>query len=163
VLLPLLGRFKNETGERHFLVAVVPESASGINVERWMRRMMDCHEIRGKRSGWVFPRDVGEGRSKIADFDPYFHEALRAVQALRPDLIKDEVDVSDVFSLRRSLRRGSTSQARNVKVPEEHIEFNNGWRKKLRAGAKAATLSMVQHYSDLKLVLSYVLEYSKNL
>ncbi len=163
VLLPLLGRFKGETGERHYLVAVVPVSASGVNVEQWMRRMVACHETGGRITGWVFARSDGKGRSSISDFDPIFHEALRDVQARRSDLIKGDVEVADVFSLRRSLRRGSTTQARNKKVPEEHIEFNNGWRKKQRAGAKAHSLSMVQHYTDLKLALPYVLRYSKNL
>lgn len=163
VLLPLMGRFKGETGERHYLVAVVPNSKSGINVGLWMDRMIKCHQNNKKYNGWVFPREVGEGRAKISDFDPLFHEALRDVQSKRPDLIKGDVEVGDVFSLRRSLRRGSTTHARNMKVPEENIEFNNGWRKSQRAKAKAPSLSMVQHYTDVKLALPYVLRYSENL
>jgi hypothetical protein len=163
VLLPLLGRFKGETGERHFLLAVVPISKTGIDVGLWMARMLKCHETNKKYNGWVFPKDVGDGRAKISDFDSVFHEALRSVQSRRPDLIKIEVEVGDAFSLRRSLRRGSTSHARNMKVAEENIEFNNGWRKSQRAKGKAPVLSTVQHYTDLKLVLPYVLRYSENL
>ena len=163
VLLPLLGRFKGETGECCFLLAVVPVSCSGIDVESWMRRMIRCHELAHKRSGWVFPSNSNQGRAKISDFDPFFHDALRNVQAQRPDLITKEVKVGEVYSLRRSLRRGSTTRARNVNVPEENIEFNNGWRKHQRAGAKAPSLSMVQHYTDVKLALPFVLKYSVNL
>ncbi len=129
VLIPLLGRFKGETGERCFLLAVVPLSATGIDIEKWMRRMVECHEESNKRNGWVFPALKGQGRARIADVDPVFHDALRFVQSQRPDLIAEEVDVGVAFSLRRSLRRGSTTHARNVDVPEENIEFNNGWRK----------------------------------
>jgi hypothetical protein len=91
--------------------------------------MVECHEESNKRNGWVFPALKGQGRARIADVDPVFHDALRFVQSQRPDLIAEEVDVGVAFSLRRSLRRGSTTHARNVDVPEENIEFNNGWRK----------------------------------
>jgi len=163
VLIPLLGRFKGETGERCFLLAVVPISASGINIKIWMQRMIECHKAENKINGWVFPGNEGRGKARIADFDPFFHDALRHIQSRRPELIKEEVDVGQAFSLRRSLRRGSTTHARNMGVSEEIIEFNNGWRKHQRAGAKAPSLSMVQHYTDVKLALPYVLRYSKGL
>ncbi len=163
VLIPLLGRFKGETGERCFLLAVVPKSATGINIEVWMRRMIECHQEGNKRAGWVFPSPTGQGRGRISDFDPVFHDALRSVQSQRPDLILDSVDVGVAFSLRRSLRRGSTTHALNVFVSKENVEFNNGWRKHQRAGAKAASLSMIQHYTDVKLALPFILGYSMNL
>ena len=163
VLLPLLGRFKGETGERCFLLAVVPSTPSGIDLEIWMKRMITCHESARKINGWVFPSAIGNGRAKIADFNPLFQDVMQDIQESRPDLIKPELDVESVFSLRRSLRRGSTTHARNMKVPEEHIEFNNGWRKHQQAGAKAPSLSMVQHYTDVKLALPFVLRYSRDL
>jgi hypothetical protein len=125
--------------------------------------MVECHEESNKQNGWVFPALKGQERARIADIDPVFHDALRFVQSQRPDLIAEEVDVGVAFSLRRSLRRGSTTHARNVDVPEENIEFNNGWRKHQRAGAKAASLSMGQHYTDVKLALPFILGYSENL
>ena len=119
--------------------------------------MVECHEANRKFSGWVFPSQGGQGRARICDFDPTFHDALRGVQSARPDLIKDGVEVGDAFSLHRLLQQGFTTHARNMKVPEENIEFNNGWRKHQRAGAKAPSLSMVQHYTNVKLALPFVL------
>ena len=125
--------------------------------------MIDCHEVSQKRNGWVFPNASGKGRAKISDYDPIFHDALRNMQDWRPDLIKGNVEVGDAFSLRRSLRHGSTSHARNMRVPEENIEFNNGWRKHQQAGTKAPSLSMAQHYTDVKLALPFVLRYSEGM
>ena len=45
------------------------------------------------------------------------------------------------------------THTQNMKVPEENIEFNNGWRKHQWAGAEASSLSMIQHYTDVKLAL----------
>jgi len=163
VTIAMHGRFKGEDGTKWLLVPVVPETPSGIKMGVWMGRMLDTYEAMGILHGWVFRRLPGQVQGRIADFDPLFHEALRWVQRETPDLIKPELDVADAYSLRRSLRRGSTTHAKNREVLAEHIECNNRWRKQARAKGKAPSLSMSAHYTDVRGSLEYALRYSKNL
>jgi hypothetical protein len=160
VTIPMYGRFKGEDGTKWLLVPVVTETKSGILMAHWMERLLEAYNKRGIVGGWVFRRWPGKAKGRISDFDPLFHDALRRVQRENPDLIKPDVDVADAYSLRRSLRRGSTTHAKNRDVPLEHIECNNRWRKQARAKGKAPSLSMSQHYTDVRGSLEYTLRYS---
>jgi len=40
VMIPLLGRFKNEDGERYHLAPLAYETASGIKIGLWVNRLM---------------------------------------------------------------------------------------------------------------------------
>jgi len=53
VVIPLTGRFKNETGEMYHIILVVLETASGLKPGVWMARMLDWFEKQGVSSGWV--------------------------------------------------------------------------------------------------------------
>ena len=53
----------------------------------------------------------------------------------------------------RSLRRGSTTQARNQKVETADIEMNNRWRKVEAAKLKAASLNIRNQYTDIKIAI----------
>jgi hypothetical protein len=46
----------------------------------------------------------------------------------RPDLIKLDVDIESDFGIFRSLRRGSVSRAREMRVSEPDIDLHNRWR-----------------------------------
>lgn len=76
----------------------------------------------------MFQKRVGidrRARVRMGELDPMFHLALRRVQALRPEVLPNSVDVEEEFSVSRSIRRGATSQALNRKLPAEVIEANN--------------------------------------
>jgi len=77
---------------------------------------------------------------------------------------RTEIDVFDVFSLRRSLRRGSDSQAIAQQVAPDDIDLNNRWRRVEQAGSRKATFQkMRQHYADVRILLPALLRYSRAL
>jgi len=51
VCLPLMGRFKNEDGERNVIWFVVGKTASGIPVRRWIERLVGVLRSEGKDRG----------------------------------------------------------------------------------------------------------------
>jgi len=71
----------------------------------------------------------------IKELDMLFHQYLLVRQQdTMPEIIQQTVNVSRDFSVRRSLRRGATSQACNMNIPKDVIDLNNHWRKVERAG-----------------------------
>jgi hypothetical protein len=40
VIVPLLGRFKGETGERYHLTPLASETSSGLKVKEWLKRLV---------------------------------------------------------------------------------------------------------------------------
>jgi len=127
VVIPLTGRFKNETGEMYHIIPVVLETASGLKPGIWMARMLDWFGKQGVSDGWVF-RDHEGRQIRATDYDYEFCRRLAEIQTTRKDLVRTEIDVFDVFSLRRSLRRGSDSQAIAQQVAPDDIDLNNRWR-----------------------------------
>ena len=55
-----------------------------------------------------------------------------------PTILEKRVDLTQRFSFRRSLRRGSTTQARNKKVPKDVVVLNNRWRSQEHARGRFA-------------------------
>lgn len=162
VIFPLRGKFKGETGDRNHLMVCVAVSNSGINVKIWVERLLRCiQEIGRKESGYLFATRNGTQR-KVSHYNPQFHDHLREVMERQPGLFPKDLDVASAFSLTRSLRRGSTTAAQNLKVDVAAIELNNRWRKVERAQGRAPNLSMRQHYSQLAQMLDARLRYSES-
>ena len=67
------------------------------------------------------------------------------------------------YSIYRSLRQGSTTQARNKGVSELDITTDNIWRNNERTGRIRTTTNMVEHYSHIQMLLPILLRYSKAL
>ena len=95
VVIPLLGRFKNETGECLHLILSVNVTNSGFQVRTWIERLVR--------------RLVGEGKRDdpaMCDPDGYliesglinkeFREQMAIIQTNRPDLIKATLDVFEI-------------------------------------------------------------------
>jgi hypothetical protein len=113
-----------------------------------------------KRSrGPVFTNKKGF-RAKVGDFENQFLERMVNLKVSRPFLFEPGVDISESYSLFRSLRRGSTSQAVKNRVPEDIIELNNRWRKFDRARGMKPSLGMKDHYTEIKLILEAIWQYS---
>ena len=119
---------------------------------------------RGVKTGPLFRRTNKQGKFekiRVSDLDSLFHDILRKVQRAHHNLIEPEVDVAEDFSVRRSLRRGGTSQARNQGVPEDVINTNNRWRSKEKAQARASKGSLLETYTDVLANLPLRLRFSQ--
>jgi hypothetical protein len=92
--------------------------------------------------------------------EPAFYDRLERIQEFQPDLIPEADDVVEDYRIYRSFRRGSTSEVTNQGLPPEVIDANNRWRKFQQAGASRPTLTMRDHYSDVRLTLKQSLRYS---
>jgi len=163
VMVKLMGRFKSETGERCHLKPLAWETNSGIAAGMWTERFMDKWvQAGGKRRGFAFSDAKGRPR-RYSDYDAEFVERVKEVQDTRPNLFPHGVNISDSYSLRRSPRRGSTSEAQNRNVPTEIVEMNNRWRKVEKAGTRAPSMTMRQHYMEIELMLPTLIKYSLKL
>jgi hypothetical protein len=164
----LIGRFKNVTGEKQFFQPVAFKSASGIDNRLWAHRAIMAYNVFGITRGPIF-REAGgtsEGkikRCKMGALEPAFHDVLKRVQERWPHVIAPTVVVEDDYSIRRSLRRGSTTQAGNQEIPREVVEANQRWRKHERSQGVLPSMGMVERYSDAKASIALLVRYSAEL
>ena len=69
-------------------------------------------------------------------------------------------NISEEYGFYQSFHQGSTSEATNKGLPPEVIDANNRWRKFHKAGASRPSLSMREHFTDIRLTLNQLLRYS---
>lgn len=162
VIVPLVGRLKGETGERYHMLPMSRVTSSGIEAGKWADRLGIMLVRLQRTRGFVFVDEKGN-QAKIAKYDPEFVERLERVQARCPDLFEPGIKIADAFGLRRSLRRGSTSEAVNAGVSPAVIDLNNRWRKFERAKGMRPGMSMNAHYTEVRLVLAKLIAYSHSL
>ena len=163
VPLVLVGRFKQTVGEKLFFQPLAQVTKSGISVKRWVARVLAMYKKAGTTSGPMFRTVTKKGgvkRASVGDMDLLLHDILRQVQIRRPDVLPSNVLVGDEYSVRRSLRRGSTSEAQNAQVPKEVIEANNRWRKHMRSRGVLPSMDMIERYSDAKASVTALIRYS---
>ena len=89
-----------------------------------------------------------------------FREQLTNVQTNRPDLIKVSLDVFELYNIRRSLRRGSSSIARRERVDQQIIDLVNRWSVRENSRGRSRGSSMRDYYTEIKLVMNTILPYS---
>eukprot|EP00980_Cylindrotheca_fusiformis_P031013 scaffold25703_cov171-Cylindrotheca_fusiformis.AAC.2 len=160
VVLPLLGRLKGEQGERYHMIFMARVTKSGFRAGVWADRLgLLMYYYKGWRNGWIFRQPNG-AQAKIGMYDEEFLNRLAGLQERRPHLFEPKLDVVDAYGLRRSPRRGSTSEAMNGGVRREVIELNNRWRKFERAKGMNPSMDMASHYTEIRLMLESFLEYS---
>ena len=83
-----------------------------------------------------------------------FHEALEKVQNDETNTIPSDVDVRKSFNVHRSFRRGTTTRAKEMNVPESIIELNNRWRKVQGKQGGLPRLPMSQLFVEIAQVIS---------
>jgi hypothetical protein len=164
VLVPLMGRFKGETGERNVLLGLASMTNGGLKVRTWVERliMILIREERGKLAGpaicgadgYVMERWILNGE---------LHSALAKVQSSRPDLISASIQVDEKFSIHRSFRRGATTRAKEVNVGEVTINMNNRWRKVQNKSGSLPNLPMSELYVEMNQALATKLRFSRAL
>ena len=162
VVIPLLGRFKNEDGERWHLMVAAAETSSGFKVRQWVDLLVEVLRRERRKEGPAFCKEDGTMISPQA-MDAEFVKQLQKVQEIRPDLIAPSIDVGQHYSIFRSLRRGSTARARDQKVDKDCVDVHNRWRTMERTSGQRSKASMRDYYTDLKLTLNLLLEYSRAL
>ena len=156
--LPLLGRFKGETGHRHHIIPIAAVTESKIRNDIWCTRLVQVKTQMNITRGWVFAHKDGK-RKKASDYEEGMMLLLENIQATN-NLIPLDVDVREEYGVYRSLRRGATTQARNQKVKTADIEMNNRWRKVEAAKSKAASLNIRDHYTEIKLAIKTLIRFS---
>jgi hypothetical protein len=162
VMVPLLGRFKGETGERWHLLPIVWRTRSGIAAGIWASRLKVSLEERRRLNGFVFSDKKGK-QAKASTLEPSFFAQLNWVRTRYPDLFPPNVNIEDDYGIPRSGRRGSSTEAANQGVPSEIIEMICRWRKVERAQGRAPNLGMREHYMEVSQALETFLKYSRPL
>jgi hypothetical protein len=165
IVLALEGRFKGQISRKRHKVPLVTVSKSGIQNQRWLLRLLAELHRGGTQYGPLFRKGINTSDpAQIKHLDIYFHKYLLLLQGQRPDLLPESVDIINDFSIRRSLRRGSTSQARNKKIPRDVINLNNRWRTEDKAGHRhTSNGEMMENYTDAVAALETILQYSEPL
>ena len=165
-IVTLRGTFKGVQGirEHRFPLALVSDSGVLENKVWLIRLMLEYFTLRKiPAEGPLFRKTPTKAKPmKISQLDTLLHKYLGAVQASSPEVLDPQVDVEQEYSFRRSLRRGSTTHARNRGVPADVVDFNNRWRKIERAGNRDPSLSMLDTYTDALASLDLVIQYSQS-
>ena len=160
VVAPLMGRFKNETGERNMLLALASVTSSGIEIRKWLERLV----ILLRREG----RDSKVGPA-VCESDGYLMERWKINGILREslsriqrdtDLIPNDIDVMTKYSLHRSARRGMYTRAQEANVPSFIIEANMRWSKVQQKSGSLPNLPMTELYLEISQILSTKLAFS---
>ena len=159
VVILSLGRFKNEVGERMHLMLSVNTTKSGFQVRMWIERLVRTLMNEGKREGPAIC-DKDGFLMESGPVNKEFKEQLAIVQSLRPDLIKTNLDVFELYSIRRSLRRGSSSIARKERVDQSIIDLVNRWSVRENFRGQSRGYSMRDYYTEIRLVMHTLLPYS---
>jgi hypothetical protein len=100
---------------------------SGLKPGVWTRRLIKALKDCGISSGWAYQNKSSNIQLKMSDFAEIFFDLLLNTQSEHPDLIAPDIDVQEDFGLSRSERRGATSRAQAVKVPQDVIDWVNRW------------------------------------
>jgi hypothetical protein len=159
VMLSLVGRFKQEDGERQHYFPVAAVTGSGLRIRDWIRRLLELKVRSGQTQGFLFRRKNGSP-AKLAEFDEPLIERLVWIQENTEGLIPMTIGLWEVVGCRRSMRRGATTEALDMKVDASWINANNGWRKFERAKGKMPSMAIRQLYTEMLQNLKHELKFS---
>lgn len=159
VIIPLLGRFKGETGERYHLTPLASVTKSGLMVKQWVSRAASVNEIAGRVRGPLFGDGQG-GIIKPKVIELALMDKLQMIKETQPGLIPSDLDVYEDFGISRSFRRGATSTARVRGVEDKHVDLINRWRVFENARGRRPALSMHDHYSDIEILIPELVKFS---
>ncbi len=165
VLLPLMGRFKHETGERNIIFSFASTTeGSGIPVRKWLERLaaLLLREEKHEEVGPAFCDVSGYSYSRWK-LNEELHHQLSELRSRRPELIAEDVDIPERFGIHRSFRRGATTRAQQANVPHNIIEMNNRWRKSQRRSGGLPNLPMAVLYTEIQQSLDIRLKFSRAL
>ena len=160
MVLALLGRFKGADGTKWHHIPLALKTHSGIGNDQWFSRLVKVYDHYQVDSGPLVrksPKDTEPAR--VSDLDPLFLDTLRDLKTNSQNNNSNTLECLGAFSLRRSLRRGSTAQARNRNIPVNTIYLHNRWR---NPGVPNGG-GIIEHYTDTKVAVEALLRYSEEL
>jgi hypothetical protein len=141
-----------------------------IGVPRlWMFRMLTEYAKAGITGGPVFRRHQTRKNDKVerahvGDINLLLHPLLLRLQETDSGIIGHDVKVEDKYSVSScSLRRGATTQARNMEIPTDVIEANNRWKQKERARGSTPHMSLLERYTDAQASVPLLVRFSSGL
>jgi hypothetical protein len=159
VVLPLLGRFKGEAGERYHLIPLPSTTKSGFSPRWWPELLVHARERQGITSGPAFCWK-NKQVAKMKVYEEVFHDLLEVVQGRRPELFGKDCDVREWYGLNRSLRRGATTLATSLCVAKPVMDLMNRWRTVENARGRVPNLPMREHYADIAMLVPTFLLFS---
>ena len=163
-LITLLGRVKGEQQDRTHIIPCVNVTSSGIQIKKYLYRFLDFKRSKNQTIGPAMMNLEGKLWS-IRDLDGLLHTVLEEVHQEKRHLFP--LDVSDINKLHqsyqcyRSFRRGSNTRAQEMGVHEQDIRMMNRWRRVDQANGTRAGFLMPELYTDMSLILSPFLRYTK--
>jgi hypothetical protein len=160
--LAVSGRTKGNqlSGAKFTLPCVGTTQGSGLQPGKWMKLLVETLNACGVTKGRLFQCVLAT--PKLHEFEDDFFTVLEKVQSTSL-LIADTVDVRDTYGILHSTRRGVTSHARNMQIPEDGINAFNRWSKDLNARSGASRLDMIEVYSKLEALAPIRLRFSRTL
>ncbi len=163
VLVPLMGRFKGENGERNVLLALSSVTDNGkIPIRRWVERLAATliHEGKHLNVGPALCNQDGYVMHQ-SELNKELWEMLRRIQISRPDLCAPDLEIENKYKVFRSFRRGATTRAKEFKVGEDVLNMNNRWRKVQNKSGTMPNLPMSDLYTEIQQALLTRLRFSK--
>ena len=163
IVLPLLGRFKGEKGEKHHLLPLAAVTESGLEPRKWGLRVISGYQHFGISSGPIWRNKKGK-QGKISDWEGPILDKIKEVQDSHPTLIDPSVVVHDEYGLSRSFRRGSNTHLRNKNLVnvQDIVEDNNRWRKFDKAQGRMPGMGMSDYYTEIRQAMPRLNLYSKH-
>lgn len=159
VIVPLLGHFKGETGLQYHLTPLAAQTKSGLQVKRWIKRLVSVREEAGIIQGPAFCDSFGN-IAHPRGYEQAILERLSRIQLAHPELIPPDVNVFEEYGISRSFRRGSASEARSRGVDDKHVDLINRWRNVENAKGRKPRLAMRDHYTDIRIMIPTLIQYS---
>lgn len=162
--LAIVGRLKGGDRERRIINhPLVCKTKSGTDLQFWFHRLMTFRKEQNTVDGYMFLKESGKDRARLSDMDFLLHSILKRVQIRYPNVIPPDEDIVQVYSVFRSLRRGSTAEAQNAGLHSDTIELNNRWRKHANSQGSTPQMKMLERYSDPKAMIPALTRYSAEL
>ena len=164
VVIPLMGCFKNETGERNLVLVLANKTNGGLPVRKWIDRFTALLLVENKHliTGSVVCDQAGFAYSGWA-LTNELREMLKQVRSSTTDSIPNGLEIDKCFSAYRSFRRGATTRAKERGVSEPTIHMNNRWRSVQNKQGSLPKLPMTQLYVEITQALTSKLRFSKSL
>ena len=163
-VIPLMGRFKQETGERNLIIVLANLTSSGLEIRKWVELLIGLLESEG-RAGEVGPALCNKDGYMIEKWrlNGELHSIMATIQENDHGIIPLGTEVDKRFNVYRSFRRGATTRAKEMEVDESIIEMNNRWRKWQNKQGSLPNLPMSQLYVEITQALSTKLRFSRSL
>jgi hypothetical protein len=159
VIIPLLGRFKGESGERYHLTPLAATTLLRIQVKLWLEQAVSAKEKRFCTHGPLFGDAKGVIlKSRVIEMG--LMDWLQSIKDTQPGIIPSDVDLYEDFGISRSFRRGTTLTAWVRGINDKYVKLINRWRSFEDAKGHCPTLSMQDHYSDIQILLPELLKFS---